>query len=307
MARLDDLFDAARRASEPDEDAVARLTERLASANADDPAVARALRDVGAPSEVAAYRVAQRVRQSQRRRRAAGFAGATALAAAAVLAFILWPEPPPAPLDVPIAAAEVSAPVVLPVTEHVRLASKGTGHVTGLQRAPRIAWERGRIEVDVTPRQGIDLVVTTREAVVAVVGTQFAVDRTPLGTHVTVNHGKVDVTCLRQRTLRLEAGESVLCWPVDLGGLLGRARTLEREGADAQAVLDTLDRALEVRGPEALRGEILATQVRVLSSDARTDEARRAAAAYLDEGHAPRRDEMSAFLAASHETDDPVP
>jgi ferric-dicitrate binding protein FerR (iron transport regulator) len=287
MAELKDLWEQARAASEADPDALDRVRTRWEAsvdAGADD--VHGLLRGVGAVETGAAARVAARVRQTRWRRRAAV---GTALAMAATAA--LWLRPAPeGVLDQPLVTGQIA------LTQLVSASSNGAGHASGTTLAPRISWTRGRLDLDVVHGAGVDLQVETPEAVVSVVGTVFAVTRDALGTDVEVSRGAVRVACTGGATTLLGAGESAACWPVTLGGLLGRARTLESRGADVDDVLATLDRALSVDGPRPLRGEVLAHRVRILYQQGRDDEAVTAARSYLSEGHAPRRSELTELV-----------
>jgi ferric-dicitrate binding protein FerR (iron transport regulator) len=158
---------------------------------------------------------------------------ALALAAAALLAVGVWgalPDPDPLPVDQPLAAAPVT------LGAFVALTPGGQGRALGTEAAPRIEWEQGTLNVEVTPDQGVDLKIQTREALVEVVGTGFDVDRSRLGTRVDVDHGAVRVTCTGQAPQTLTDGQSHLCLPTTAAASLDRARALsETDGALALA------------------------------------------------------------------------
>ncbi|MEZ4235481.1 MAG: FecR domain-containing protein [Myxococcota bacterium] len=211
--------------------------------------------------------------------------GLTAAALAALLAIVggvaaaRWARPS----DRPVAAPLADAPVA--VGDDVRLVAHGAGEVGGPERAPRIRWTAGALDVDVTPQQGVDLRVVTREAEVRVIGTAFRVDRDALGTAVDVVHGRVEVRCVAGGEHVLGAGEHTVCLPSTPPGLLGRANELKRRGADPAEVLATVDAALPAAAGPFL-AELLALRAEALLALDRPAEARAAADRYLDAGGA---------------------
>lgn len=310
MTHLDRLLQRAREASEPSPDAVARVKARLAdavdaAAEADvpDPSPAeRLLRGVGAPTPEALGRVQGRLQRELRRRlwRRRVVIGAAVLAMAAGL--LLVPRGGPAPAPVPATDRPITLALTEPATGNARptddvgLTWTGAGELTGTERAPHIRWDHGRLEVEVRPQAGVGLVVDTRDARVSVVGTGFSVDRTVLGTVVAVDHGVVAVDCASGESRRVTAGEQVLCLPHDVGGLLGRARALHDAHASPADELHTVDRALALAVPAAIRGELLARRIRLLLDLGRTADASVTAHRYLDEGHLPRKTEIRQAL-----------
>ncbi|MEN0062316.1 MAG: FecR domain-containing protein [Myxococcota bacterium] len=292
---LGDLFQAAKKASEPPPGAADRIRERVRDAEGHDPGVAGVLAGVGAPDPTASHRVMARLR-SARRRRGPLLAAGLGFASVLMAFFASLSSSPPQALNTTLHATE--GPLTL-LTDTVSVAVDGNGHVRGTDIEPVITWERGRLVVYVTPNAGIRLVVDTPESRVTVLGTMFAVERDPIGTYVDVARGTVQVECRNGPTSRLTAGDDTTCWPVTPSGLLGRARTLERRDAPVAEVMASLERALILDGLPAVRGEVLAQLVRTLLQANRPADARRIARQYLDEGHLPRRDELTSFLAHS--------
>lgn len=212
------------------------------------------------------------------------------------------PEPPPAaPLSVTFDGS-VQGPVQ--AAPGVSLAISGKGKLSGTQQAPVLDWQRGRVDVEVTPGAGIDFRLKTQDGVVHVIGTAFSVERDALGTHVDVTRGKVEVGCAAEAVPKLlTADMTTTCWPTTAGGLLGRARALHKSGAPPDAVLNTVSVGLNTADPASAIGRELAVlEVQQLVSAARTEEAIPAALAYLDSGAALRRPEV-ARLGASIVTD----
>lgn len=258
------------------------------------------LRNLPEPDDRAATRVRRRVRatlaeRAEPRRGWVPWTLAGACAAAAVALVVLRP-PPPQPLDLEIASEQASQAITL--SEHVRLAAQGRGHAAGTDRAPRVQWDQGSLSVDVDPGQGVDLMVSTDEATVRVVGTSFVVERSALGTQVSVQRGVVQVNCASGSESRLTAGDGVECVPVRPPTLLGRARALSARGDPPEAVLEALDAAERPDNPAALAGEILALRVDTLRHAGRDAEALAAAQRYLDAGYTPRRQEVRRIAAS---------
>lgn len=167
------------------------------------------------------------------------------------------------------------------LTAAVELRFAGAGAVGGTTEAPHIAWERGTLNVEVTPGEGVRLSVTTREAEVRVVGTGFSVVRDPLGTRVAVTHGTVAVSCVDGSEATLDQDESMMCVPTSAAALLGRARALATAGAPPEEVVATLDRALPV-ADGVLADEVKVQRILALAAAGRSEAARSAADAYLD-------------------------
>lgn len=283
---LTDLFRAARRASEPTPGATERVLRRVQT---EDPAVRGLLTGVGAPDAAGSRRVLARVRATRRLRRWRRLGLAVALA---MVTLVPLTAKTPRSLATPLSTQNT------PLTDAVAVVAEGSGYVGGTELAPHITWERGRLDLTVDPDAGVHLVVDTPETRVTVLGTVFAVVRDPLGTQVEVQRGRVQVDCRSGRVVRLGADETTICWPSTLAGLLGRARALEARAASSAEILATLERALATPGPEAVRGEVLAHQIRLFTSDGRAADALQVAQKYLDEGHLPRRDEVDAFITS---------
>lgn len=228
-------------------------------------------------------------------------AAAVGLAAAAALA--VWAGRPPAvePLDLPLASG---SPEWRSPAGSLALAASGAGHLGGTTAAPRIAWESGRIEVEVDPAAQLDVQVETREGTVAVKGTVFAVTRDARGTAVEVSRGQVEVRCAAvgaeapAPALSLGAGGAHTCWPTTPGGLLGRARALDDAKASPAEVLATLDaaRGLSPQGPVA--DELGALHVHTLLRNGDARAAVDAALTHLDRATL-RHDEVRAIGRAS--------
>lgn len=291
MGELDDLTRQARLESEPTRREIREVLDGIEGVE-----ILPHLRGVGGPSvdEIRRVRVAVHERRHDKAQGSWTFAGLGlgAVAAAAAAVFLLTPAPP-VPLEMQLASAESTE---VSLSEHVQLTTLGRGKVGGTTAAPRITWDNGLVDVSVTPKQGIDLQVTTREAHVRVVGTVFAVDRTALGTEVSVTRGRVETTCVGKEPVMLEGGDRVLCLPVDAAGWLGRARALRAAGSTTEDVVDAVATGLSSSGPEAVRGELLALRVRVLVDAGRRQDALKTAAQYLEEGHTPRKQAMSVLV-----------
>jgi len=221
-------------------------------------------------------------------RRSPWAAGVAFALAAAALAAGGWALRPPA--DAPIAATGLQAGRVS-LSDDVALLVDGEGAVSGSTLAPRVAWERGMVAVEVTPGAGIDLQLETREAHVQVVGTRFEVRRDALGTRVEVQKGEVAVRCGDGPAAPLPAPQSRTCWPLSPGGLLGRALALEADGAPAAERLATVEAGLA--GAEGAVGrELEVMHIHLLTEVGRTAEARGPLLRVLDTGSPQRRDEL---------------
>ncbi len=177
----------------------------------------------------------------------------------------------------------------------VDLTYRGVGEVAGPDSAPRIAWQRGTIHVEVQPDQGIDLRVQTREAEVRVVGTGFSVTRDALGTHVEVRHGRVETTCTGGAPVVLGLGETRDCLPQSAAGLLGRAHALADQGAVHGRVLEAVNLGLSAAGSDdPARDELLALKVDVLAGAGLDADALEAARELVTRGSGIRRQEVLA-------------
>jgi len=181
----------------------------------------------------------------------------------------------------------------------VEVMVQGEGAVSGSERHPRLRWDEGRVEVEVDPGSGVDLVVVTREARARVTGTVFGVSRDLLGTHVTVSRGSVETTCLRSgATNVLTASESRTCLPTTASGMLGRARALQDQGAPWQDVLDAATAGLaQDSGGGTVRSELEVLRLEALVEVGRPAEAREAARAYLASGSVTRLADVERIAA----------
>ncbi len=280
------LMEAARAASTPDDASVARVRDRLADG-------LRPIAGLASP-QIDAAAIA-RVRGRVRERSAPpawgwGWAGGGVLAAAA-LALLMARSG-----DAPVADLALAGQVQL--SSIVQVTAEGTGRASGVEGAWTMDWEAGTLHVDVVPNQGANVVVSTREARVEVVGTVFDVRRDVMGTHVSVARGQVRVTCLGGGTHELTSSDTVECGPTSAAGLLGRAAAMAERGAPHEDVLAGLDAAEALPGDALVQGEILAARLSPLLALGRHDDARRAAEAYLALPGGPREAEVRAAAAS---------
>jgi hypothetical protein len=176
------------------------------------------------------------------------------------------------------------------LAEHVLATHDGQGRVVTGPDGVVIDWELGRLDLDVTPGEGVTLLVQTPEGAVRVVGTRLTVARGALGTTVSVAQGEVAVTCTGEAEVPVRAGGRAECWPTSPAGLLNRARALQDAGAGADEVLATVDRGLEAPGLDGpVRGELLALQTGALVAAGRDAEALDAAEAAIAASSDPGR------------------
>ncbi len=237
----------------------------------------------------------ERERRPSRAVWAYAVAGAsTFAAAAAVLLTMWWPSAPPTQGVGALASEEAWAARQF---EGVSLSYRGVGDVEGARKAPRIEWQRGVLNVEVTPDRGLDVQVQTREAEVRVVGTGFTVTRDALGTRVEVRHGVVETRCVGGEVQRLEQGDVVTCAPESAAGLLGRAQALRSGGAPGDEVLSAIAAGRARAGSGAVADELDALRVQVLADQGRPVEALAAARAALEGGATSRRAELIALSA----------
>lgn len=216
----------------------------------------RTYRDATAPrpEDVERLRLAAR---SARPARAPWIGGAVAVAAAAA-AWIAWPravEPRMGPIP------EGASVLVDGVT--VDLVGDASAVPTVAGTAVTLA--SGELAVEVTPDRGLDVAVTTPEAVVRVVGTGFTVRRALEGTIVTVRHGRVSVACVAGDTVEVGAGGEATC-PVASPGLwLGRARAL----LDRHAPVAEVDAAVAAGRRVATPGSAIEAELTLVGVQAR--------------------------------------
>ena len=128
-------------------------------------------------------------------------------------------------------------------SEDVLLSFAGQGDLRAEGKVHDIDWSLGRLNVSVTPEQGVDLTVRTPEAEVSVVGTVFEVRRDRLGTTVSVERGKVSVSCSEGEPMLLRADGVHTCLPTTAMGLLNRA--LDLKSTDPDAALKAIEMGLE--------------------------------------------------------------
>ncbi len=220
--------------------------------------------------------------------------GAVAIAAAAL--FAVGQMQGPKDLPVALALSDADLGQRLSVGESVVLIPSGAGTVEGSTLSPRIAWEQGRIDVEVEPGKNIDLAVLTRDAEVRVKGTVFTVERDALGTTVRVSRGVVGVRCADGPEADVTLDQEQLCLPKTAGGLLGRARALQGAGADPSTVLESVELGLDrSEAGSAVDGELQVMRMELLAGRGDRAEALTAALAYLAGGAALRQDEILQF------------
>ena len=166
----------------------------------------------------------------------------------------------------------------------------GEGQVRG-EVSPAITWRTGTLELAVDPQAGQSVRVQTLEAEVRVVGTLFTVERSALGTRVSVSHGVVEVTCSGGGPGRVTSGGTRTCLPITGAGMLGRARVLEERGAASGEVLAAVEAGLALaEGPVA--GELRAFRIQHLIRTGAHGRARAAIDEYLALGTVLRRSQM---------------
>jgi ferric-dicitrate binding protein FerR (iron transport regulator) len=306
MNEEEPVLDAIRRATAADPDQIARTKAR---ALADLERVNGLLRAVPAEPS-AAFRVRRRVLQPAPSRFRPPVL-IPALAAAALLALLareavrdpaIEPTETTTPAEAIARDALITPTDLLPgqrlqLTPEVHLIVEGRGAAQGSRGAPDLRWHQGRLDLDIRPDQGIHLVLTTPEGEITVLGTQFSVQRGPLGTSVEVRRGKVQVSCIADeqglpQTHLLTAEQAVTCWPTRPAGLLARARALHDAGSPDGEVEAIAERAL-LTADAHVRGELLALQLDIALRREEPVRALSLAATYLAEGHTARRDDIA--------------
>ncbi|MCB9791686.1 MAG: hypothetical protein H6741_03075 [Alphaproteobacteria bacterium] len=171
-----------------------------------------------------------------------------------------------------------------PEVPGLELTLDGAGELLGDSEAPRVQWQSGALGL----RARRPVLLFTREASMPVDGASLTLRRDPLGTHVSVISGEVQVTCARSgEQTRLGAEASLTCLPVSAEGLLARARLLDSQGEAPERLLVELARAPRVEDPE-LQAELEAYRIELLAR-AQRPEALARARAWLDEGFTLRR------------------
>lgn len=211
---------------------------------------------------------------------------------------------PVAPQQVDLAAAEWTT---LEAGRDVQLTFEGVGHLTSLDDDHDIDWREGQLKVAVPPAQGIDLKVHTPEALIAVVGTAFEVNRDLTGTTITVAHGRVAVTCAEAEDIvYIESSDDPLrCWATTAAARVNQAEALmaARKDADALAIIDKGLAAAEPHSYEQATLYILEAEVRNRRPDVDAPAMLAAAEAALATGHVywQKRGHRLAAIAATRD------
>ncbi len=264
---------------------VRRLKDRLAAARSDAESFDRLLRELPGPADGAEARVRARVHQDLRqgRRRPVWVVPVgAAVASAALTLALLFAFAQPDQLDV-----ELVADAELPVG--LGLSIEGEGALEGTAAAPRIQWRRGTLRLDVDPAAGLDVVVETPEAEVAVLGTVFSVSRGALGTTVSVERGRVALRCRDAEQGRaLTASESATCAPTTAAGLLARARALQ-SARELSAAVAAAEQGLDASPSPPVRIELRLARIEALAAAGRREEALSAVDQLVQEGAGHRR------------------
>ncbi len=211
---------------------------------------------------------------------------ASALALAA-LAWLAWPQ---AQAPQPLASADTWAQA--DARPGVQLAFHGQGQVSS---PSVVSWEQGELQVEVEPNRGIEFRVETAEASIRVVGTVFSVDRSSLGTSVTVARGEVEVTCQDEPAHAVAAGEAWLCLRSPAAALHWADSD---PGAQPAAILQVVERGLARSSQgDPVHDELEVLRIQTLAQSGRQEQALEAAQAHLERG-APHRAEEVRQIAA---------
>jgi len=239
-------------------------------------------------AEIARVRRSAMERISRRRRPPVWTLAPVAIAAALTVAWLAWPEAPIEPQ--PLASADRWSQT--DAQPGVQLAFHGQGQVSS---PSVVSWEQGELQVEVEPDRGIEFHVETAEASIRVVGTVFSVERSNLGTSVSVERGKVEVTCQDEHTQAVTAGEAWLC-------LRSPAAALHwadsYQGADTSAVLRVVERGLARSTPgEPVHDELEVLRIQTLAQHGRTAAALDAAEAHIERGAEHRAQEVRQIAA----------
>ena len=198
--------------------------------------------------------------------------------------------------------SDPSGPVALAPSEqavllqpHVSVRAGGSGRAL----PGRIEWEQGTIEVEVTPHQGVLLEVATKEALVRVVGTAFAVSCDLYGTAVSVQRGEVSVHCRGSSPEPLAAGGALRCFS-SAETAAGYVLSLERGGAPAEERLQAVRRAKQApsSSPET-PAALLSLEVDALLALSRASEAATLVGSALSSGRGVLDRTLSAVASAS--------
>jgi ferric-dicitrate binding protein FerR (iron transport regulator) len=278
------------------DDEVARLEARIRAQATEQRGLKVLLNQLEAPPPVALSRLEARLSATIAvRRRRAGLVrrwtpAGVAVAALALVVGLSWS---PAPSPVSAGTLPLDGISQLQPLDEVVLDYGGLGEATWDGKVVRIDWEEGTLTSSVTPKQGIDLSVHTREAVVSVVGTAFTVTRDADGSHVSVEHGVVAVDCEGSDSVTLRVGEAHTCGPVSAGQWLVQIDRLFASASASERIRTSIRRGIRysVDG-DPLRGELLAREVQLLLRDGDRSEAAAVARQYLDEGYTVRAQQL---------------
>ncbi len=255
------------------------------------------LREYRASGELtpdAERRLRDRLRAPRPRRVAPMFAAAVAVAAALALTLRV----PAHPADVPLTRGELA------LTADVQLSADGEGNARQQDERIEIAWSRGTLDVEVEPERGVQLVVVTDEAKVAVVGTGFTVTRDVFGTTVHVAHGRVEVDCAFGGPALLVAEQTRTCLPRTAMGAVGRIRAMQARGLGADALTGEIDVAFaRPDATGAAANELGAMRVGALLAQGRDAEALAATEQVLRTWPGARDLELRRVAARLHVTD----
>lgn len=267
--------------------AQARVRARLERA-----APVTVLKELPKPTLAATHRVRARLRKPAPSR---AWIGGLALAAGALLALgTSQLNPEPVVLSQALASAGQGE-----ITPHLQAHWQGQGLVSGTEEAPIVDWDKGSLHLELTPEQGVDLTVRTREASVAVLGTVFDVDRDVLGTTVSVTRGKVRVDCAQGSDPVLTAGQSHTCLPVSAAASAARLQALPQQEPAARR--GELERAMALPDAQGdALSELLALRLELNAQDQDWDAVLTDAVAYLEIG-GPRAVEIRTLAAQLHQ------
>ncbi len=268
---MKDAFNEFSRATAATPESVENVMRRLPQDGAAAHASRRLFRMLPGAPRGAEGRVLARLRAGKPAARS--YAPPLVAAAAALTLLVMsvhawWSEA--APVGATLAGSEWTD---LAPTDLVTLHYLGEGTLMGTRSAPRIQWQRGTLQVEVTPNRGIALTVETSEGEVAVVGTAFSVTRDVLGTAVRVSHGAVAVRCADGRSASVTAAGPFTCAPTTPAGLLARARAMGETPGNEQAVIEAAERGLAGGAPPAIRAELALVRAQALSVLSRHEEA----------------------------------
>jgi hypothetical protein len=242
------------------------------------------------PEDVEIQRVRRRAMERvSRRRRVPGWALACVATAAAALA-LLWLAAPTE--RAPQALSSAGDWTRTQARPGVRLAFQGQGQVAS---PSVVSWEQGELKVDVEPDRGIQFRVETAEASIRVVGTVFAVERSSLGTSVTVDRGEVEVTCQDEPAQDVIAGQAWLCLRSPAAALHWADSHPERA---AEELLRVLDRGLaRSQATDPVHGELEVLRIQTLAASGQQKQALEAAERRLGRGADHRIQEVRQIAA----------